>query len=155
MRRIIDCFRGKYGFLSNFHMEKNNKTSEHLFQAMKTKSHKWKRAILNAKSPTLAKKLGKKAPLRKRWKKKRKKVMEIIVFCKFYFIEKNRIKLLDTDSAVLIEGNWWHDNYWGDCKWSDRTMKHRCERCKNIKGKNNLGKILMQTRKEIKNDYAE
>ena len=37
----------------------------------------------------------------------------------------------------LEEGNTWHDTYWGVC---------------NGKGKNKLGKILMQVREELKLD---
>lgn len=52
-------------------------------------------------------------------------------------------RLLDTDDALLIEGNTWHDNYWGDCKCSH-------PKCSN-KGRNALGEILMEIRDEIKN----
>lgn len=51
-------------------------------------------------------------------------------------------KLLATGDALLIEGNTCHDNYWGDCK---------CEKCKDIKGENRLGQLLMQVREELKN----
>ena len=52
-----------------------------------------------------------------------------------------REKLLATDNEELVEGNTWHDNTWGECS---------CERCKDIKGQNRLGKMLMQIREEIK-----
>ena len=29
--------------------------------------------------------------------------------------ESFRQQLIDTGDAMLIEGNWWHDNYWGNC----------------------------------------
>ena len=44
-------------------------------------------------------------------------------------------KLLDTGDTELIEGNNWHDTFWGVCKG---------------KGQNNLGKILMEVRKDIR-----
>ena len=45
--------------------------------------------------------------------------------------------LISTGDEELIEGNHWHDVFWGIC---------------NGKGENNLGKILMQVRSEIKNN---
>ena len=66
-----------------------------------------------------------------------------IVKAKFSQNENLRQMLLDTNNEELIEGNWWHDNCWGDCS---------CERCKDIKGQNNLGKILMRVREEIRNE---
>jgi len=48
--------------------------------------------------------------------------------------------LIATKPHDLIEGNYWHDNIWGDCL---------CSRCKNIKGQNLLGKILMEVREEL------
>ena len=52
-----------------------------------------------------------------------------------------RETLLGTSTKELVEGNYWHDNVWGDCS---------CEKCKNIKGQNLLGKQLMQVRQEIR-----
>ena len=50
---------------------------------------------------------------------------------------KLRDKLLSSGDAILIEGNYWHDNFWGDCY---------CDRCSNIVGQNQLGKLLMKVR---------
>lgn len=46
-------------------------------------------------------------------------------------------KLLSTGTRPLVETNHWHDNFWGDCT---------CTRCANIRGKNMLGKLLMELR---------
>jgi hypothetical protein len=46
-----------------------------------------------------------------------------------------KTKLLATGDAELIEGNWWGDVYWGVC---------------NGEGRNELGKILMQVRDELR-----
>lgn len=54
--------------------------------------------------------------------------------------KKLRIKLLNTGKEFLKEGNFWHDNIWSDCS---------CERCKNITGQNNLGRLLMKIRNEL------
>jgi predicted NAD-dependent protein-ADP-ribosyltransferase YbiA (DUF1768 family) len=45
-------------------------------------------------------------------------------------------KLLSTGDIVLEEGNTWGDEYWGI-------------NLKTGKGKNNLGKLIMQIREEI------
>ena len=47
-------------------------------------------------------------------------------------------KLLDTGELEIIEGNTWNDTYWGQCPIGY--------------GLNNLGKILMLIRSEIKNE---
>jgi hypothetical protein len=49
--------------------------------------------------------------------------------------------LLITEDAELIEFNVWHDNFYGNCE---------CLKCKDIVGRNELGKILMKIRNEIK-----
>ena len=52
-----------------------------------------------------------------------------------------KTKLLETDPQYLEETNYWHDNFFGNCI---------CDKCKNIEGKNYLGKILMKIRDELK-----
>ena len=49
-------------------------------------------------------------------------------------------KLKDTGSHYLEEGNTWHDNFWGNC---------HCDICKDFKGANHLGRLLMQLRDEM------
>ena len=141
----IAVFNGEYAFLSNFYESKivykgiTFPTVEHAFQAAKSLSEEEQAAISIAKTPSIAKRLGRKVLLRPDWEEIKEKVMYECVKEKF----KNpvlRIKLLNTYPAELIEGNVWHDNYWGNCS---------CEKCKNIEGKNNLGKILMKVRNEI------
>jgi predicted NAD-dependent protein-ADP-ribosyltransferase YbiA (DUF1768 family) len=51
----------------------------------------------------------------------------------------SRIFLLTADLEI-VENNYWHDNFWGSCT---------CSRC-GRKGENNLGKILMSVRQELK-----
>jgi predicted NAD-dependent protein-ADP-ribosyltransferase YbiA (DUF1768 family) len=59
---------------------------------------------------------------------------------KFVNHSEFRRKLLATGDSMLVEGNIWHDNDWGDCS---------CERCANKPGQNNLGRLIMQVRKEL------
>ena len=58
-----------------------------------------------------------------------------IVFLKFYENKDLKKKLLSTENVILVEGNTWNDTFWGVCKG---------------KGKNNLGKILMNVRKILR-----
>lgn len=57
--------------------------------------------------------------------------------CKAKFTQHKDLaeKLLETGDEELVEGNKWNDTYWGVC---------------NGKGKNQLGKILMRIREELK-----
>lgn len=145
---MIDNFRGKYYFLSNFYksnIKVNNgkifPSSEHLFQALKTKNKDEQEKIRLCKTPGEAKKLGYKVQLVDNWEDVKIAVMEKILFIKFTRNDTLKELLLATEERELIEGNTWHDNFWGNCT---------CPKCKNIEGKNNLGKLLMKLRTQIK-----
>ncbi len=129
----ITVFKGT--FLSNMW---NGGKAEIVYQAMKASYTADKEMILNAKNGYEAKKLGKTIKIRRDWDQIRLRVMTEIVETKFRDPELMK-KLKATAPHELIEGNYWHDNYWGDCT---------CDKCKNIKGENNLGKILMKVREE-------
>lgn len=132
---MINSFRGKYHFLSNFYPCFDS-TLEHYFQAYKTLDYKWQKTILHAPTPTIAKILGRRVKLRKDWSMVRFSIMESLVRDKFKYNRKLRDKLLATENEELVEGNWWGDTYWGVC---------------NEKGTNCLGKILMKIRREYQN----
>lgn len=142
---VIDDFSGEYEFLSNFYTsELIPPTVEHWYQAFKVDNKhpdctKWVEKILLAKTPGRAKKFGQECPLRQNWEEKKDQIMLELVRRKFL---QNDLKeqLLSTGDALLIEGNTWHDQYWGDCI---------CPKHKNKPGKNMLGVILMNVRKEI------
>ena len=70
------------------------------------------------------------------WHQVKLQIMEDLVRQKFSNSEELRQMLLQTDNLLLEEGNDWGDTYWGVC---DRV------------GENNLGKILMKIREELKN----
>ena len=124
---MIDKFRGKYWFLSNFYespIEEENityPTVEHYFQAQKTFNQEEKLKIAQATKPAKAKKMGRKVNLRKDWEDVKIQVMENVA----------------TGDEELVEGNPWGDRYWGVCNGS---------------GKNKLGKLLMKIRKELQDD---
>jgi len=138
----INRFENEYAFLSNFYetpVMYNNilwRTSEHAYQAAKTDDPIAITEIANCRTPGQAKRLGQKVKLKSDWDKIKIGVMKEIISNKFKNI--NLIdKLMETLGMPLIEGNHWHDNFWGDCN---------CSKCKNIKGQNHLGKILMSLR---------
>lgn len=141
--KTINCFDGEYSFLSNFY-EKDfqlngitYKTSEHAFQSIKAKYPDQAKQVREAATPGQAKRLGRKVDLVDGWNESRVAVMTEIIRAKFTSDQEMRDKLLSTADALLIEGNYWHDNFWGDCS---------CSRCSNKPGLNNLGKILMLVR---------
>lgn len=150
---MIKEFSGKYFFLSNFYnaylMYEGDTycSTEAAFQAAKTLDKK-KRAEIARLSPSDAKKAGRKVELRADWEDVKDDVMYEVCRAKFTMNDSLHLRerLLATGDEELVEGNTWHDNYWGDCQ---------CERCKDIKGRNQLGKILMRIREELKDEAYE
>lgn len=136
-------FFEEHRFLSNFHLidiEYEGRvypSTENAYQAAKFPD------ILRSKfqdiTPNEAKNLGRELKLSKdeteRWNSKRISVMMELQEQKF----RNpslRKKLLETGGVYLEETNYWCDVFWG---------------VYNSKGENNLGKILMEVRRNIKN----
>ena len=136
----IDNFKGEYFFLSNFYPTKikyngiQYLNNEAAFQAQKctTMEDRIKFSYLN---PSDAKKLGRRIILRNDWESVKISIMREIVFEKFKQNPHLTEKLLDTGNVYLEEGNDWGDRIWGTV---------------NGVGRNELGKILMEVRKEIK-----
>lgn len=137
----ITEFQGDYRFLSNFWMcrivfeGKTWPSSEHCFQAMKTLDPSERHEILHAEKPGQAKRLGKKVKMRPDWEKIKIEMMYQIVLAKFTQNRSLGLGLVATGDAELIEGNNWGDVFWGVCQG---------------RGRNELGKILMKVRKELK-----
>lgn len=145
MNNVIDVFDGEFAFLSNFYEHpfemdgKIYRTAEHAFQAMKAINEHDRQLIADAATPGQAKRLGRKIQLREDWEQVKEIYMLDIIRAKFADPELGQ-KLINTAPSYLIEGTTWHDNTWGNCT---------CERCKNIEGKNYLGKILMSVRQDL------
>ena len=137
---MINEFRGKYYFLSNFYetpVTWNGLTylnNEAAFQSAKTFSD---RECFTNLDPSSAKKLGRKVQLRSDWENVKDDVMYEI--CKAKFSQNTELKkrLLSTGNEHLEEGNTWGDKIWG-------TL--------NGIGENRLGKILMRIREELRNE---
>jgi ribA/ribD-fused uncharacterized protein len=143
-------FRGQYAFLSNFYPvpvqfgTQNYPTLEHAFQAAKCPDDEAHvSAILAAPTPGNAKYIGRRCKLRPDWEESKDRVMLGLLRLKFY---KPYLKacIISTGGAVLIDGNYWHDNYWGHCE---------CLRCSRLTHANKLGLLLMQVRSELRRGY--
>lgn len=141
MVNIIDKFYGKYEFLSNFYYSpiiyKHIKypTVEHAFQALKSQDISERHRIALAKTPGIAKRMGRKVQLRPDWEDVKVKIMKLLVKLKFTTYEDLKKKLLATSNVEIIEGNTWKDTFWGVCEG---------------RGLNMLGKILMEVREELR-----
>lgn len=141
----IESFSGEFEFLSNFYMcavEFDGvvwKSLEHAYQAAKTDSSKKRTEIYGLSLPGKAKKVGKKVPLRPGWDAMRIEVMRSLVRNKFTQNLDLRQKLLETGCRELVEGNSWGDKFWGKVDG---------------KGRNELGKILMEVRAELVEEEA-
>lgn len=154
-KQSIDWLKGQYAFLSMFFVSeqpiiyKSNtyKCGEAAYQAQKIESHGNDSATLQKSFCSLvgyeAKAKGKLVPLRKDWEEVKYGILEEIVYAKFSRDEKLKNLLLSTGDLNITECNFWHDNEYGDCK---------CKSCRDIEGKNMLGKILMKVRDIIKQE---
>lgn len=144
---VIDGFRGRWAFLSNFHRSVLRwdglwyPTAEHAFNAGKTLDPAWRARIQQAPRPGEAKRLGRSAPPGADWDRQvRYQVMTEVITAKF--TGPARIAaLLSTGDARLVEANTWHDQHWGDC----RCGRPACA----APGLNHLGLTLMTRRAEL------
>jgi ribA/ribD-fused uncharacterized protein len=136
----IQSFTGKYGWLSNFeacvitYTGVMYATTEHAYQAQKTRDPMWHAKIASAVGPRQAKFYGRQCPMRPDWDKIKDGVMLDVTRLK-YAHRAYREALLNTGDVEIIEGNYWNDTYWGVC---------------NGVGQNKLGKIIMHVRDELR-----
>jgi len=147
MPNVIPNFHGQYRWLSNFALSpvlldgQTYPTVEHAYQASKTVIEEERALIIQAPSPGRAKKMGRPKDkggiltLRKDWCEDfQLKTMRELLQQKFSMSPWREL-LLETGDAELIEGNTWGDFYWGKV---------------NGVGKNQLGFLIMQIRKKIR-----
>lgn len=136
----INSFRGDYFFLSNFYdapVEYNGliyQNNEAAFQAQKCRYEEDRKAFTEMNGSE-AKKAGRRVSLRSDWETVKIQVMRELVLAKFTQNPELRDELLATGDAYLEEGNTWGDRIWGTV---------------NGVGANNLGKILMEVRAELR-----
>lgn len=141
MEKILG-FRGDFSFLSNFHESivrfegESYKTVEHAYQTQKTLDPWSRRLVREASSPGEAKQLGKSVKARSDWEKVKVDIMRQLVKKKFENPFMTPL-LLATGDAEIVEVNTWGDDFWGVCRGE---------------GQNILGKILMDVRKELREE---
>jgi len=140
----VNKFDGEYKFLSNFYLIEilyegiRYPSTENAYQSAKSFDPNFKHRVSICK-PGASKRLGSQVKIRDDWESLKVGIMYELLIQKFTNKDLKQ-KLLEIKGDI-IEGNYWHDNYWGDCL---------CEKCKNIKGINILGKLLMKVRGELK-----
>lgn len=143
-------FDGEYRWLSNFWCSKitlnHKKLGELVFSSVECAYQAAKCGKMEdikqftRMNSVRAKRAGKTVLIRADWDDMKLQVMESLLRRKFQ-IPDLRAKLLATGDAYLEETNYWHDNFWGRCS---------CNKCRSIEWQNNLGKLLMEIRAELK-----
>lgn len=134
-----------YDFLSNFYMSTVSfegqlyPSVEHAYQASKSTDQSVREIIRKAKTADEAKKLGQGIKVREDWLDIRLNIMKSLIKEKFSnpFLTH---RLLATGDSTLVLNNKWNDKFWGVCRGE---------------GENWLGKILMATREELKQESLE
>lgn len=137
---MINSFRGEYRWLSNFFKcdvflwGYHFNTVENASKASKANNMNDWLTMVNCKIPSEAKSKGKVINIRDDFDSVKINIMYELLLQKFsdpYF----KRKLLLTGNQQIIEGNKWGDTFWGIC---------------NGVGENNLGKLIMRIRNELK-----
>ncbi len=145
MAKDIRGFHNEYYFLSNFYASPIVHdgilfpTVEACFQAEKTLNQDIRLAISFCKTLSEAKYMGRSVNLRDDWEDIKYGRMKLFVNKKFK-IPALKKYLLATGDALLVEENTWNDRTWGTV---------------NGKGKNLLGKILMEVRSDLQKKALE
>ena len=140
---MIKEFQREYRWLSNFWLvdiELDGRiypSVEHAYMSAKCDAEWWKIVCSQRENtPGTIKRNSKSIKVKDNWKDIKLSIMEDCIRKKFSQ-EPYRTKLLNTGNEFIQEGNLWYDTFWGV---DLRTNK----------GENNLGKIIMRIRSELK-----
>ncbi|MBO9428802.1 NADAR family protein [Sulfitobacter sp. R18_1] len=153
----IRGLQGPYRFLSNFHSARVTMygvefpTNEHAYQAAKMPQRdllrtqeEWLKdlkAFAQIETAKKAKRAGRTLRMRDDWDEVKYGIMLELTRRKYVRHPLLAGKLLNTGTAYIWELNDWDDTYWGVIEEGGKLI-----------GENNLGKILMQVRKELNGD---
>jgi ribA/ribD-fused uncharacterized protein len=138
---MIEQFRGNYRWLSNFTLVKINykgveyASTEHAFMSAKSKDPKWKEFCRIEPKPEIVKTESRKIKLISDWETKKVEVMKEVLELKFNQ-SPFKEQLIATGNEEIQEGNNWKDLFWGVDLITGQ-------------GKNILGKLIMEIRKEL------
>lgn len=143
--------KNPYSFLSNFFRmtggvsiatpwtgEMTADTTEHLYAAAKARRKKERSAILKARSPGEAKRLGRRCEVIEDWGLEKIPVMRLCIEAKFPAGTVLADQLVDTFPCNLREGTSWRDEIWGVDINNDAQP-----------GQNLLGMLLMDHRSRL------
>lgn len=154
-------FFGDYRFLSNFWLAKfewdgviwpstecayqaakaNDKTIyEHFAKMSPGESKRAGKGSFTIEDPVNKTKRVQKFTLRADWEQVKVQIMYEVVYAKFSQNEHLKKLLLDTGNALLEEGNTWGDRIWGVSPPGSGN------------GRNELGKVLMLVRSQLRGD---
>lgn len=139
---MIDSFRGRYHFLSNFYplivefRGKSHSSVEAAFQSEKCRFTNKKYNVMKTLNCGGVRSIERNN--RMDWEKRKVKTMELILRSKFN-IPKLKKLLKKTYKHKIVNVNCWHDVFWGVCMCS----KHRGT------GQNMLGWLLMKIRNDL------
>ena len=140
MENEIKGFQGENRWLSNFWPAMvtldgiSYPTTEQAYVAAKTLDPEIRKQIAALTTPGKAKRFGRRIEVRPDWENVKLAVMEDLTRQKFNIPELKE-KLLATGDAYIEETNRWGDKFWG---------------VSGGVGQNNLGKIIMKVRDELR-----
>lgn len=154
---IIDRFEDDYFFLSNFYVNPLEgvkfaglrvASTEHAYQMTKATNEEDLSWVAAASTAGQAKKRGRRIFCRSDWDEIKIPVMRAVLASKFSWESELSNRLLDTEDALLVEGNYWHDIFWGVCHGKCRSGPHPSM------GENWLGWCLMAQRAALRSRDA-
>lgn len=118
-------------------------STENFYQAMKYSDQSIRR-LISKMTPYDAKKYSREHPMTHAPMESASCRIRVMTYAQRqkYVIDEFQQKLLLTGNCHIEEGNWWNDKFWGT------DIKTR-------EGENNLGKIIMNLRKEIQDNIQK
>lgn len=140
---MIKEFQKEYRWLNNFAPVKitldniDYYSVEHAYMSAKSDNIEWKKFCSDSENKAGdVKRKSKTLKVKDNWNEIKIQIMRECIKQKFNQ-EPYKTKLLNTGTEYIQEGNMWNDKFWGVC-------------LKTNKGQNNLGKLIMEIRNQLK-----